>query len=571
MTKKHTAKDYSELAKANDVEWLGKTVPSTKEKTTWRCKLGHKWNTTYGSIKRGYGCHSCGRENANEAKRRKLSDYQKVGKKSGINWTGAERPFDVRTLTTWCCKEGHEWKACYDSIRSGTGCPTCGHQRGADKQRLRASDYRQLGKERDVTWIAEKSPQKALHKTLWKCRESHTFLAAWATVRAGHGCPKCAGNFKLTTMDYDVLGEKRGFLWVGKELPKNSTTTTDWLCHNSHSFRATQSDIKQGRGCPYCARLLRGDRRRLSSDQYHQAAKISGFEWVDVEVPRTTSTPTIWKCLYGHTWKTSKNKIVEGSGCPSCARKSDSERKRLKIADYLEIERLTGNQWLGKTVPKNGTEKTLWQCLEKHTWLAGANKVKRGTGCPECAIERQRLKSNDYHQVASLNNIEWIGVEVPKKNSIKTSWRCHQLHEWTAQYSNIRNGCGCPFCVDILNGKRVSKNQRKLQAMLKRGTLNKRVLNFSVDLALRVKNVKIAIEYDSWYFHGSEVMQLRDARRRKKLRSLGWRTLQIRSDKLLPTLEKLQTAIEKLVNGKQWVCLTLSDWGRGPIFRKQFN
>lgn len=48
--------DYDFLANSRGIRWIGLTVPrNTTDKTTWRCRQGHKWRASYRTIERGYG------------------------------------------------------------------------------------------------------------------------------------------------------------------------------------------------------------------------------------------------------------------------------------------------------------------------------------------------------------------------------------------------------------------------------------------------------------------------------------------------------------------------------------
>ncbi|MCK4393503.1 DUF559 domain-containing protein, partial [Candidatus Bipolaricaulota bacterium] len=134
-------------------------------------------------------------------------------------------------------------------------------------------------------------------------------------------------------------------------------------------------------------------------------------------------------------------------------------------------------------------------------------------------------------------------------------------HEWEARYIDIQAGRGCPTCVDIVNGARVSKLQRQLCDMLD-GRINVACGPYRIDVAKEINGEKIAIEYDSWYWHGGR--EDRDRTRADYLMVKGWRVLRILSNKTLPTLDVIESEIDKLIAGSSLVNLVLSDWGEGP-------
>jgi very-short-patch-repair endonuclease len=122
------------------------------------------------------------------------------------------------------------------------------------------------------------------------------------------------------------------------------------------------------------------------------------------------------------------------------------------------------------------------------------------------------------------------------------------------------NKSSCPNCVDRVNGRKVSKPQKELWTILG-GQLNHAVGNHTVDIALTVGDVKLAVEYDSWFWHGGQ--DKADRERDRQLIAKGWRVLRIKSNNLIPSLGKLKSAIRRLLAGKHFAEITLDDWGTG--------
>lgn len=177
-----TIEDYHALAAEYGIEWIGETLPAnTSTRTLWRCSEGHEWEARYASIRDGHGCHHCVGSipksindyhsiaaergfqwigdtfpaNTNTptlwrcqnnhvwtARCRVISengscpycagkkderDYHKLANQRGWCWLGHELPINTQTPTLWHCSEGHEWKARYNDIQQGRGCPHCAH------------------------------------------------------------------------------------------------------------------------------------------------------------------------------------------------------------------------------------------------------------------------------------------------------------------------------------------------------------------------------------------------------------------------------------------------------------
>lgn len=186
-------------------------------------------------------------------KRKIEKDYYGLAEHCGFKWVGKVLPKDVKISTLWECKVGHRWKAKYNNIQQGKGCPYCSGVVKKTKQ-----DYYELAKSRGFKWISFEVPKKVNTKTWWKCKNEHRFEMGYSSIQQGRGCPYCSGVVKKTEKDYHELAKFRRFRWVGKVLPKNVITKTLWECEKKHRWEAVYSSIQQGTGCPTCKDLING-------------------------------------------------------------------------------------------------------------------------------------------------------------------------------------------------------------------------------------------------------------------------------------------------------------------------
>ncbi len=209
-------------------------------------------------------------------------------------------------------------------------------------------------------------------------------------------------------------------------------------------------------------------------------------------------------------------------------------------------------------MPLTVVAKTNWKCQEGHEWSARYSDVSRGVGCPHCAGKIPKAPA-DYRLLAIERGFQWLGPEV-SDTSTATRWACREGHEWKTSYSNIRMGTGCPTCIDTVAGAPVSQIQRRLCDMLG-GELNRPCGKYRIDVALEYGDLALAVEYDSWYWHAGHGQY--DAKRDQDLHDAGWRVLRIRSNSLLPTEEQLDAALHRLLADKVWVQIVLKDWGKG--------
>lgn len=151
----------------------------------------------------------------------------------------------------------HEWRATPHSLKAGKGCPECKRTKIARAKQLSHNDH--------VAAIASVNPfvevlEKIINvkqKIACRCNNCKNI---WTTtpndLKNGHGCPKCAGVAKLSheeqiaaiakiNPNVEVLGEITG-----------NKTKVSCLCKICGSeWCVTPNDIKNGRGCPKCAKF----------------------------------------------------------------------------------------------------------------------------------------------------------------------------------------------------------------------------------------------------------------------------------------------------------------------------
>jgi len=303
-------------------------------------------------------------------------------------------------------------------------------------RRKTTEDYHALAKERGFRWLGPAVPNVRT-KTLWECAQGHQWQARYTNIKKGTGCPVCAGNVPKTPADYHTLAERRGFQWLGPEVP-NVRTKTGWECGQGHQWEAVYSNIRRGSGCPVCARKVRTYKRRKTPDDYHALAERRGFRWLGPEAFNVHAR-TIWECDQGHRWETAYSTVQRGSGCPFCAGVAPRTPD-----DYRVLAKQRGFRWLGIEVENTHT-RTPWECNQGHRWDASYSSIQQGDGCPACAGNVPKTL-DDYHALAEQRGFRWLGDEVGDIRT-KTPWECDQGHRWEACYKDIRQGSGCPVCA----------------------------------------------------------------------------------------------------------------------------
>jgi very-short-patch-repair endonuclease len=476
-------------------------------------------------------------------KRKTKQDYIELATRREFKWVG-EFPQSTNYKTDWQCQQQHKWSAAYNSISQGSGCPYCAGNAPASIE-----DYAALAQLNGLDFIGP-LPANVRAKAKWRCSLGHEWETAYSNILSGCGCPICSHHVPLTEMDYHDLAASKSLAWLGP-FPKNTLSKTSWQCLQCGYAWGTTYQQARMYNCPRCSPS--GRKARIEPDEYHDVAQSQGFEWVG-EFPFSVQQKTLWRCPSGHEWMATYTVIRRGHGCPYCSGNAGRTPD-----DYHQIANSRSYKWHGP-LPPSTHDASEWECVNGHRWWAAYNNIQRGTSCPHCydAVRSQhsRLPESDYIALASTCGLEWLGP-YPNNIASKTTWRCQQGHTFERIYNSMRKIRTCPHCHDYVNGYKVSKQQRKLAEMLS-GELNKRVGRYVVDVALEIDGVKIAIEYDSRYWHtGNED---HDAKRDALFISQGWRVLHVKSNTQLPTLEQLNAAIALLLAGDTYAEIILPDW-----------
>ena len=226
-----------------------------------------------------------------------------------------------------------------------------------------------------------------------------------------------------------------------------------------------------------------------------------------------------WKCSKGHEWQATIASRNNGCGCPYC-----SGRLAIKGENDLQtINPNLANEWnyeknVGLTpedVTPNSEKKVWWKCSKGHEWQTTIGNRNRGSGCPICSNKKVLQGYNDLSTSNPSLAKEWH----PTKNSTlmpsmvtagsekKVWWKCNKGHEWKATIASRNNGNGCPICD---SERHTSLPEYALLYYLKKHEINAihsyREQGYELDIY--IPSMKIAIEYDGYYWHKNKAKKI---------------------------------------------------------------
>lgn len=238
--KKRLTKDViQERLTSRNIEIIGDYINSNT-KTMFRCKIGHTWSTTPGSVMSGRGCPHCGggMPLTIEVVNNRIANR-------GIILLEEYKGVHVKTL--FQCEIGHTWRTTAGTVIYGGGCPHCNGQTPLSKEiineRLSSRGIIMLGEYKNVDT-----------KTLFKCSEGHTWETTPYHVTRNPrptGCPYCSEMAPLSTSIVNERIKERGYVLVDEFI--TNSIKVRFQCSEGHVWEAKPNNILNGRGCPDCA------------------------------------------------------------------------------------------------------------------------------------------------------------------------------------------------------------------------------------------------------------------------------------------------------------------------------
>ena len=97
-------------------------------------------------------------------------------------------------------------------------------------------------------------------------------------------------------------------------------------------------------------------------------------------------------------------------------------------------------------------KRAYWRCPAGHEWSAVIGNRSRGSGCPQCKLQRTtRLPSITQHSMYAEYAPDLNGRLDPETisqgSAARLWWRCARNHEWQASPGRRSRGHGCPRCA----------------------------------------------------------------------------------------------------------------------------
>ena len=248
----------SELVDSDGTDFV---AGSTTKKYTWRCALGHVYESKpQQRTVRKQNCSVC------------------AGKQVVVGFNDLATTFpelanevfniDPTTLTAgsnvsveWQCSYGHIYKARpHQRTTSGSGCAVC----SGDQINVGVNDFNSTDPELALEahgWDPKTVTRSSNKKKAWKCQFGHIWTTSVnSRTNMKSGCPVCDGRGLLSgfndlqTRFPNVAAEADG--WDPNLVLSGTHKKYNWICTEGHKWSAPIKDrTLRGDGCPSCTKF----------------------------------------------------------------------------------------------------------------------------------------------------------------------------------------------------------------------------------------------------------------------------------------------------------------------------
>lgn len=225
------------------------------------------------------------------------------------------------------------------------------------------------------------------------CSKGHSWYASYDSLKSKkkHGCPKCAGNGKLTQEEaIRNLKQKHPMYDFSNFSYKNARTPSLVKCEKGHSWYVSYYSSMTGCGCPECVKERKPEMKRLKPNVVFENLKKIHPDYDFSEfIYEGTDKKSKVICSKGHIWYTSYGKLIIGHGCLKCQTRTQEEAiKNLKEKkpeyDFSFFEY------------KGSNKKSMIICDKGHIFQMKYCKIMEGVGCPECKISKGEYRIKKY-------------------------------------------------------------------------------------------------------------------------------------------------------------------------------
>ena len=115
--------------------------------------------------------------------------------------------------------------------------------------------------------------------------------------------------------------------------------TINVLCKKcGHQWSPRAADLLHSKGCPVCSKKRRAELSRKSNEIFLEELSKITSTIIPLEKYELLNKKIMVKCsLCAHTWNVTPKSLLQGNGCPQCARKRNANSRK-KSVEQLTLD-----------------------------------------------------------------------------------------------------------------------------------------------------------------------------------------------------------------------------------------
>ena len=344
---------------------------------------------------------------------------------------------------------------------------------------------------------------------------------------AGYGCKQCAveATGKKHRMTKEEFVKRVTEIHKGKYDYTNTifTTTKHHIfvkCPIHGEWETSPNSHLNGCGCPKCAYIEIGNKKRKSTDQFiEDSIIIHGHKYTYDNTEYTgVFNPVTVTCKEHGDFSIIANAFLCGTGCPECRPK-----KTRTYDDFIQSAyRIHGNTYdYSKVTFIDVFTKVEIVCKDHGVFSQQPRAHLAGQGCPECArvkiADSRRMTTDEFIERARSvhGDLYDYSKVIYKQTNERVEIICkeHGLFSQTP-HLHVSHVCGCPICS-------ASKGERAIQKYLQEHNISyisefrfadcSHINTLPFDFCIQQNGSNFIIEYDGQhhfypidYFGGEE-------------------------------------------------------------------
>jgi T5orf172 domain len=150
---------------------------------------------------------------------------------------------------------------------------------------------------------------KTKEKTVFACREGHTWSANLGSVLNTSGCPHCSGRAKLTREDIEYRLRRKNIHLIGGFYGMDEAAL--FGCAKGHQWEATPKIALQRKYCPECMADEAPTSFEINVDlKEHGIRMVKGYAGLH--------TKALFECFEGHQWEAKPSQVLKERKCREC-------------------------------------------------------------------------------------------------------------------------------------------------------------------------------------------------------------------------------------------------------------